>query len=92
MLGGRVDARVRTVVQPGAVPRLTVRGDLALRDVRIGPPDAPPVRIARIADIPAGRDGEAAEVGDLVAYLASDRAAYVTGALIPIDGGLASVQ
>jgi len=50
------------------------------------------VRATRIAEIPAGRYGEADEVGSLVAFLASDRAAYLTGTLIPIDGGLASVQ
>jgi 3-oxoacyl-[acyl-carrier protein] reductase len=38
--------------------------------------------------IPAGRLGRPREIGDLVAFLASDRAAYVTGAVIPVDGGL----
>ncbi len=37
---------------------------------------------------PAGRLGEPEEYGDLVAFLASDRAAYITGTSIPIDGGL----
>jgi 3-oxoacyl-[acyl-carrier protein] reductase len=50
------------------------------------------IRAARIADIPAGRYGDATEVGDLVTFLASDRARYITGALVPIDGGLAGVQ
>ena len=36
---------------------------------------------------PAGSD-EPEEYGDLVAFLASERAAYVTGTSIPIDGGL----
>jgi 3-oxoacyl-[acyl-carrier protein] reductase len=38
--------------------------------------------------IPAGRLGEPAEFGDLVAFIASDRAAYLTGAVIPLDGGM----
>lgn len=38
--------------------------------------------------VPAGRLGRPAEYGDLVAFLASDRAAYLTGATIPLDGGL----
>jgi 3-oxoacyl-[acyl-carrier protein] reductase len=39
-------------------------------------------------DVPAGRLGEPEEYGDLVAFLASERAAYITGISIPIDGGL----
>ncbi|MFH8972847.1 3-oxoacyl-ACP reductase FabG [Streptomyces sp. NPDC017890] len=35
-----------------------------------------------------GRAGLAAEVADAVAYLASDRASYITGAVLPVDGGL----
>ncbi|MFT3866571.1 MAG: SDR family oxidoreductase [Solirubrobacterales bacterium] len=38
--------------------------------------------------VPAGRLGTPEEFGDLVAFLASDRAAYITGTTIPIDGGL----
>jgi 3-oxoacyl-[acyl-carrier protein] reductase len=38
--------------------------------------------------VPAGRLGLPEEFGDLVAFLASDRAAYITGTAIPIDGGL----
>jgi 3-oxoacyl-[acyl-carrier protein] reductase len=39
-------------------------------------------------EIPAGRLGTPEEYGDLVAFLASERAAYLTGAVIPLDGGL----
>lgn len=38
--------------------------------------------------IPAGRLGDPVEVAALVRFLCSDDAAYVTGACIPIDGGL----
>jgi 3-oxoacyl-[acyl-carrier protein] reductase len=38
--------------------------------------------------IPAGRLGRREEYGDLVAFLCSERAAYLTGAVIPLDGGL----
>jgi 3-oxoacyl-[acyl-carrier protein] reductase len=40
------------------------------------------------AEVPAGRLGLPEEYGDLVAFLCSERAAYVTGTVIPIDGGL----
>jgi 3-oxoacyl-[acyl-carrier protein] reductase len=39
-------------------------------------------------EVPAGRLGRPEEYGDLVAFLCSERAAYITGAVIPIDGGL----
>lgn len=38
--------------------------------------------------IPAGRLGTPEEYGDLVAFLCSERAAYLTGTVIPLDGGL----
>jgi len=38
--------------------------------------------------VPAGRLGRPDEYGDLVAFLCSERAAYLTGAVIPLDGGL----
>lgn len=38
--------------------------------------------------IPAGRFGAASEVGAAVAFLASPQAAYITGAVVPVDGGL----
>ena len=38
--------------------------------------------------IPAGRFAEPAEVAGVVRWLASDEAAYVSGAVIPVDGGL----
>ena len=38
--------------------------------------------------IPAQRFGHVEEVAGAVEYLASDAAAYVSGAIIPVDGGL----
>lgn len=39
------------------------------------------------SDIPAGRMGKPEEVGYLAAFLASDYASYINGAVIPFDGG-----
>ncbi len=41
--------------------------------------------------VPLGRVGEAEEAGDVIAFLASERARYVSGAAINIDGGMSPV-
>ena len=46
------------------------------------------VEAAARSEVPAGRLGTVEEYGDLVAFLCSQRAAYITGTVIPIDGGL----
>jgi 3-oxoacyl-[acyl-carrier protein] reductase len=41
-----------------------------------------------LSKVPAGRFAEASEVADVVRWVASDEAAYISGAVIPVDGGL----
>jgi len=43
---------------------------------------------AMMAGIPAGRAGKPEEIADMVAFLASDKAAYITGQVISVDGGM----
>lgn len=45
------------------------------------------ITAARAKTIPAGRYGEPGEYGPMAAFLASDRAAYLTGTVVRIDGG-----
>ena len=44
-------------------------------------------RDAYVASVPAGRFGTPAEIADAVSYFASERAGYVTGQRLVIDGG-----
>ena len=46
------------------------------------------VASASVASIPVGRYGDPREYGDVVAFLASARASYLTGSVVRVDGGM----
>jgi NAD(P)-dependent dehydrogenase (short-subunit alcohol dehydrogenase family) len=72
---GQHNVRVNAVAPGQIATRMTGQEDEEPREI----------------NVPLGRAGDAREVGELIAWLASDRAAYVTGASFIIDGGLSLI-
>ena len=64
-----------------------VMGATALLESFMGMPDTPENRARFIATIPMGRLSEATDIAAAAVFLASDEAAFLTGVLLPVDGG-----
>ena len=64
---------------------LRARAYVVTGDALAGDPDE--VRARRSQDIPLRGYGEPAEFGRVAAFLLSPAASYITGAMIPVDGG-----
>ena len=80
-------ARYQPPVRCNAVCPAFIEGPMVDEVVR-GSRDAKIVLQKLTADIPLARMGQPEEVAALCVYLLSDEAAFMTGALVPIDGGL----
>jgi 3(or 17)beta-hydroxysteroid dehydrogenase len=80
-------ARYQPPVRCNAVCPAFIEGEMVGEVVR-GSRDSKLVMQKLTAEIPLARMGHAAEVAALCVYLLSDEAAFMTGALVPIDGGL----
>jgi NAD(P)-dependent dehydrogenase (short-subunit alcohol dehydrogenase family) len=85
---GPVGIRVNTVT-PGyiATPLAEARIARIMDESGISHGEAEAALLSSIGGVPLGRPGRAAEVAQLVAFLVSDAAAYLTGAEFVIDGG-----
>jgi NAD(P)-dependent dehydrogenase (short-subunit alcohol dehydrogenase family) len=75
-LGIRVNS-----VHPGFIDTPLVSNALAARD------DGNEMRVALMGAHPIGRFGLPREIGDVIAFLASDEASFITGAELVVDGG-----
>ncbi|MFJ5216440.1 SDR family oxidoreductase [Streptomyces sp. NPDC088354] len=79
----RVNAVLVGLVESGQWDRLAAERGITVEELY--------ATMGRESGIPLGRVGRAGEFADLVAFLLSDRAAYVTGTGINLDGGLSPV-
>jgi 3-oxoacyl-[acyl-carrier protein] reductase len=81
------DGVTANVVLPGRIATDRIVRLDALRAEREGR-SVDDVRTASAATIPIGRYGRPEEYGDTVAFLASDAASFINGAVIRVDGGM----
>jgi NAD(P)-dependent dehydrogenase (short-subunit alcohol dehydrogenase family) len=83
-----VDHGVRVVgVNPGAIDTERHRGIIATMQAK-QPGGSERSWLHYLAgDLPFGRAGRVEEIGDVVAFLASDRASYISGTVINVDAG-----
>ena len=86
--GASVDDNVRVVgINPGRIATERLERQLRRRaDIDHQDPDR---WEEYLAELPFGRPGRPEEVAWLIAFLASDRAAYISGTVVTIDGGAA---
>jgi len=103
LAGGAINAALlaatRTLAKIGAQDRVTVNGlnpgptatprwdELVAQRARAQNRSIDEERALSLSKLPSGRAGQPEEVAALIAFLASERAAHINGALIGIDGG-----
>jgi 3-oxoacyl-[acyl-carrier protein] reductase len=85
---GFLKTLAREVAAEGITVNTVATGRIATERIASNYGSMEAAEAAAQRDVPAGRLGRPEEYGDLVAFLCSERAAYITGAVIPIDGGM----
>ncbi len=85
---GFLKTLAREVAADGITVNTVATGRFATERLADSTGSLEPAEAAAREQVPAGRLGRPEEYGDLVAFLCSERAAYVTGTVIPIDGGM----
>jgi 3-oxoacyl-[acyl-carrier protein] reductase len=85
-LTGWLRTLARELGPAGVTVNAVAPGRIDTERVREVYPDGPSE--ADLAAIPARRLGATREIGDVVCFLASERAGYVNGATVVVDGGL----
>jgi 3-oxoacyl-[acyl-carrier protein] reductase len=84
-LAGLTRAVAREVASRGVTCNLVAPGPIATA-MTDALPDERRAELTRT--VPLGRMGTPEDVAAVVAFLCSDQAAYITGAVVPVDGGL----
>lgn len=89
---GNKGIRVNTV-SPGLVktPQMHQSMEDMSRSLNITIEEATQSVMRKLGGVPLGRPAEPEEIGDLVRFLVSDEASYITGAIYQIDGGSLAV-
>ncbi|MGY3138373.1 3-oxoacyl-[acyl-carrier protein] reductase [Bradyrhizobium sp. USDA 4501] len=77
------DGILFNTIVPGRIFTERFKGGVAASQM-----DADAYYKSRLSDIPLQRFGSPEDIANVVAFLASERSAYVTGAAIPVDGGV----
>ncbi len=64
-----------------------VLGATGLTELFMGQPDSPEVRQKFMATIPLGRMSQPSDIANACVWLAEDASSFITGVLLPVDGG-----